>query len=63
MNSKYQIEQMEKISEYKEKYAKLFPELNERPRRLLAASDAMMLEYEGIEVIHKASKFASGGQS
>lgn len=49
---------MEKIDEYKERYAKLFPELNERQRRLVAASDAMALGYGGIEVIHKASKLA-----
>ena len=49
---------MEKIDEYKERYAKLFPELNERQRRLVAAADAMALGYGGIEVIHKASTLA-----
>ena len=49
---------MEKIDEYKQRYAKLFPELNERQRRLVAAADAMALGYGGIEVIHQASKLA-----
>ena len=49
---------MEKIDEYKERYAKLFPELKERQRRLVAAADAMALGYGGIEVIHKASTLA-----
>jgi hypothetical protein len=31
---------MEKMAKYQERYAKLFPELNERQRRLVAASDA-----------------------
>jgi transposase len=49
---------VEKIDEYKERYAKLFPELNERQRRLVAAADAIVLGYGGIEVIHKASNLA-----
>jgi transposase len=49
---------VEKIDEYKQRYAKLFPELNERQRRLVAAADAMALGYGGIEVIHQASKLA-----
>src|SRR5947209_13716481 len=49
---------MEKIDEYTERYAKLFPELNERQRRLVAAADAMALGDGGIEVIHQASNLA-----
>jgi transposase len=49
---------MEKMTKYQERYVKLFPELNERQRRLVAASDATALGYGGLEVIHKASGLA-----
>lgn len=37
------------------KYEQLFPSLHERGRRLVAASDAKMLGYGGITLVHKAS--------
>jgi hypothetical protein len=40
---------------YTHKYAQLFPGLNERAKRLVAASDAKMIEYGGITLVHKAS--------
>lgn len=40
---------------YKNKYRQLWPELPERARRLVAASDAKMLGYGGITFVHKAS--------
>lgn len=43
---------------YTRKYKQLFPSLNERGRRLTAASDAKMLGYGGITLIHKASGLA-----
>lgn len=43
---------------YTRKYKQLFPSLNERGRRLAAASDAKMLGYGGITLIHKASRLA-----
>lgn len=49
---------MEIIPSYQEKYLRLFPELNERQKRLLAASDAQQLGYGGIAIIQKASQLA-----
>lgn len=40
---------------YKRKYNQLLPELPERARRLVVASDAKMLGYGGISFVHKAS--------
>lgn len=49
---------MKIIPSYQEKYLRLFPELNERQKRLLAASDAQQLGYGGIAIIQKASQLA-----
>jgi transposase len=46
---------MELIAAYQEKYERIFPELTERTRRLLVASDAKLLGHGGIQIIHKAS--------
>lgn len=46
---------MRKIKAYKNRYKQLLPELPERARRLVAASDAKMLGYGGITFVHKAS--------
>jgi len=43
---------------YQQKYERLFPELNERTRRLLAAADARVLGYSGITLVHRASGLA-----
>lgn len=40
---------------YTNKYTRLFPELNERGRRLVAAADADILGYGGITLVHQAS--------
>jgi hypothetical protein len=46
---------MELVAAYQEKYERIFPELTERTRRLLTASDAKLLGHGGIAIIHKAS--------
>lgn len=46
---------MRNIRAYKNRYKKLLPELSERARRLVVASDAKMLGYGGVSFIHKAS--------
>ena len=38
-----------------EKFAAVWPMLDERARRLMAASEAMMLAYGGVSVVHRAS--------
>lgn len=43
---------------YKQKYGRLFPELNERSRRLVVAADARILGYGGTALLHKASGLA-----
>lgn len=40
---------------YEQKYDELFPQLHERGRRLIAASDAKLLGHGGIEIVHKTS--------
>jgi hypothetical protein len=40
---------------YKKKYKQLLPELPERARRLVVASDAKMLGFGGVTFVHKAS--------
>lgn len=51
---------METQDMYREKYKQLFPELNERSRRLVAAADAQFLGHGGIEIVHKASGLSRG---
>lgn len=51
---------MDTPSIYQQKYQRLFPELTERARRLLAAADARILGYGGISVIHRASGLSRG---
>lgn len=46
---------MSVISAYQKKYSDLFPQLHERGKRLVAASDARFLGHGGIELIHHAS--------
>ncbi|MBI4672189.1 MAG: ISAzo13 family transposase [Chloroflexi bacterium] len=46
---------MKDIKAYKNKYKLLLPELPERARRLVVASDAKMLGVSGITFVHKAS--------
>lgn len=46
---------MNQILIYKQKYQKLFPELTERSRRLIAAADAEILGWGGISIIQQAS--------
>jgi hypothetical protein len=38
-----------------QKFAAVWPMLDERARRLMAASEAMMLAYGGVSVVHRAS--------
>ena len=40
---------------YTRKYEQLFPGLNERGRRLVAAADAKLLGYGGLTLVHTAS--------
>lgn len=42
----------------KEKYASISGELNERSRRIWAASEANALGYGGVTIVHKATKIA-----
>ncbi len=46
---------MNQILAYKQKYNQLFPQLNERSKRLIAAADAKTLGWGGITIIQKAS--------
>ncbi len=46
---------MELLVLYSEKYKKLIPNLSERAKRLVVASDAKMLGNGGIAIIHRAS--------
>ena len=46
---------MNAIKAYKNKYKQLLPELPERARRLVVASDAKMLGFGGVTFVHKAS--------
>lgn len=46
---------MDKLITYTNKYAQLFPSLNERSRRLVVASDAEILGYGGVTLLHQAS--------
>lgn len=46
---------MKDIKAYINKYKRLLPELPERARRLVVASDAKMLGYRGVTLVHKAS--------
>jgi Rhodopirellula transposase DDE domain len=43
---------------YKHKYQHLFPNLNERARRLTAAADAQLLGHGGVSLVHRASGLA-----
>lgn len=47
---------MSTLDIYTNKYLQLFPGLNERARRLVAAADASILGYGGITLIHQASE-------
>jgi hypothetical protein len=49
---------MDTQTKYQRKYARLFPELNERARRLLGAADAQLIGYGGISLVHRASGLA-----
>lgn len=46
---------MKNLKTYKNKYKQLLPELSERARRLVVASDAKMLGHGGVAFVHKAS--------
>jgi hypothetical protein len=46
---------MNMLTTYTNKYARLFPGLNERSKRLIAAADADVLGYGGITLVHQAS--------
>ncbi|MCI0445687.1 ISAzo13 family transposase, partial [bacterium] len=46
---------MNSIKAYKNKYKQLLPELPERARRLVVASDAKMLGFGGVTFVHKVS--------
>ncbi|HEV2120224.1 MAG TPA: ISAzo13 family transposase [Candidatus Bathyarchaeia archaeon] len=46
------------LTRYQQKYERLFPELNERSRRLLVAADARLLGHGGTMFLHKASGLA-----
>lgn len=52
------IAQTNTINLYQARYSRLFPELSERSKRLLAAADAQLLGYGGITLIHKSSGLA-----
>ena len=38
-----------------QKFAAVWPMLDERARRLMAASEALMLAYGGVSLVHRAS--------
>jgi len=46
---------MNAIKAYKNRYKQLLPELPERARRLVVASDAKMLGFGGVTLVHRAS--------
>jgi len=43
------------LSKYQQKYQSIFPELNERTKRHVAAADAKLLGYGGVAFVHHAS--------
>ena len=49
---------MEKIQEIRIKYLAIKGELNERSRRLWAATEAISIGHKGIKIVHKATGLA-----